>query len=471
MRVAFLLLMFVWQRVPHGEHRWLSSIEKFFDPDTLEFIIEEGATFSRLHFDGVSTVRGKVNGRWTGLVSTDFRVLGGTFSKKNTARVTRFLKWSLELEIPVVMSLDSAGVRFTQGRTIFSQAFQIIPLLNRLRKQNLLITLSLDHCIGLASLFFAEGNYRIALSEGSLINLTGSEVHSLFFGKNAGYEKFSAADSQILENTLVHELVSTLDDALARAKTLLSAKFEDLEKLPVSEKADRAVDFVNTFADGAVEVFPQLAGVVRCFVVEIGTRKFGAFLNPPGNPNNMLTVRAVDKCQAALEFFRAMRLPIVSFLDCPGGDPRQKESDRDAIRKMITFVNDAIDYAFPKMGVVLGRSYGGSGMFALPKIFGSERTIVVRGANVGVIHESIVQTLIESAPRMREEWAAVAPTQTADFQDMIASGDFDRMVELTDLGGEISDFLDRTGRRPEMRVGRRITLSPADFVERRRAHA
>ena len=440
-----------WIDTEISKHRWLSPLNELFDHKQIQLFWNSLEPFGRIECDGAVGMRGHVSGRWCGVLYSDFRILGGSYSKKNTDYITAFLKHHLDFHIPLILVLNSAGVRFTQGRSIFSKAFQLIPLLHKLRQHELLITVADEHCLGLAALLFTQGNYRIAI-EKSLINLTGPEVHSMFFGKQAGYNEFSSAGYQFTKNSLIHEITSDLSQAIDRARTVISGAHGKPQKL-VPEISPALGEMLSSLGDDWTEVFPQLSSVVRTFFVRKGAKVFGAFINPPGRANNMITVGAVNKYHAALELFSARRLPIVSILDCPGGDPRQRESDEDALVKMMDLVHALIDYPYGKMGVVAGRCYGGSGMFGLPRIFGSDRVIALDGARIGIIHESIADRLTASTPRLKEEWNRARAEQKADLSDLVEASVVDEVIPLNQLSNEITSFLDMISeRRGERRV-------------------
>jgi acetyl-CoA carboxylase carboxyltransferase component len=167
----------------------------------------------------------------------------------------------------------------------------------------------------------------------------------------------------------------------------------------------------------------------------------GIFINPPERSNNMITVRTLDKYAAGLDLFRAMGLPIVSFLDSPGIDPRFDQADANNLRRILQVGARIIRYPHGTMGVVVGRCYGGATTLAFPKVFGSKRSVVLRGSRIGAMHESIITQVLDGSARLLEQWREVAARQGPGFEDLLEEGSLDAVIEIADIPDEIDRFL------------------------------
>lgn len=411
--------------------------------------------------DGLYTFTGKVNNSTVGIIYTDFRVNGGSFGSENSQRAIHFIREMQQRDTPIVFLMNSLGARFIDGRTVFDGAFGIIPELLAFKKQNLLITASIGKTLGVSALYFSQGHYRIALREDSLLNLTGPEVHKKFFGNSHEiFEQFSSANHLQQKTTLVHELCDNSNEIMLSCKNILSLQqnsispanstlgsvTEELEQgaLALCHAYDeKLTDLLNRMTDATYEVFTQGSRVVRTFVGILNNgQKVGILLNNPGHPHNMLTVTSIDRCLAAMDLFKALKLPVISVLDCPGGDPRKKESDADAIMKMIQLAHVMIEYPFKKMGIIYGRCYGGSSMFAFPKIFGGEKNIAIKGADLGVMHRSIILELLADSKRLLQNFLKRAEQETPDLADLIACGTIDMVIEKNQIREEVLKFLE-----------------------------
>ncbi len=446
-----------WTTVALDDYRFLESFRTLFGADAVvELFHDPLREFSRISADGIVGVRGKIGGRTVSAVLTDFRVGGGSFGRENMVLLHAFMQEISLHDGSLVFILNTLGVRFTDGRSLFSNVFQIFPDLQEYRKNHLFVAVALGKCLGLGALFFGQAHYRIAAGDSSLINLTGPEVVSLFFGdQGPSFESFASAGHQKSVNSLIHEVQPDSEKAILRARQLVAYPFETdknssqkfLENdpnVPKYMKSENAlVKILDQVGDHALEIFPQLSSISRTFLVRRGDDVIGVIANPPLHPNNLVTTAAIDRTQAAMDLFRALQIPILSAIDSPGGDPRASESDSDMVIKMVNLVHTMIEYPFGKMGLISGRCYGGSCMFAFPKIYGSLRVVALKGSSMGVMSSQIISKILSGNPRMHASWVENTKNENADLSDMVENDDIDAIVTVEGLSAEIEIFLDR----------------------------
>jgi acetyl-CoA carboxylase carboxyltransferase component len=210
------------------------------------------------------------------------------------------------------------------------------------------------------------------------------------------------------------------------------------------------------------ELVPGWCGSVRLF---LGLRRgmpIGVFVNPPRRPDNLVTVRTLEKYAAGLDLFRALGVPIVSLLDSPGIDPRFEQGDANNMRKILWVGEKIIRYPHGAMGVVTGRCFGGASTLAFPRVFGSVRNVALRDCRIGTMHERIVTRVLEQSPRLLEQWRQVEAQQGPALEDLLADGTLDAVIDSWELGDEVDAFLERI-------APRRLTLVREDGVVCERA--
>jgi acetyl-CoA carboxylase carboxyltransferase component len=462
-----------WTTVALSDYRFLESFRTLYGTDaSVELFHDPSLEFTRISADGIVGVRGKIDGRIVSAVLTDFRVGGGSFGRENMVLLHAFMQEISLHDGSLVFILNTLGVRFTDGRSLFSSVFQIFPDLLEYRKNHLFVAVSLGKCLGLGALFFGQAHYRIAAGEGSLINLTGPEVVSLFFGgQGPSFDSFASAGHQKSVNSLIHEIQPDSEKAILRARQLVAYPFgtdknssqkilENDPNVPKYMKSENAlVRILDQIGEHAIELYPQLSSISRTFLIRRGDEMIGLIANPPLHPNNLVTTAAIDRTQAAMDLFRALQIPIISAIDSPGGDPRASESDSDMVIKMVNLVHTMIEYPFGKMGLVTGRCYGGSCMFAFPKIYGSLRMVALKGSNLGVMSSQIISKILSANPRMHASWIENTKRENSDLSDMVANEDLDAVVAAEDLSTEIGIFLElvRATKLP-------TTLNSGDYV-------
>ncbi|HVK61442.1 MAG TPA: carboxyl transferase domain-containing protein [Bdellovibrionales bacterium] len=445
-------------RVQLQEQAVLSSLGDLFTEAGVDALMPEGIDkFSRNDCDGFITAFGWIGNRQVGIIMNDFRVNGGSFGREVSQRTAKFLDIAREAEIPVVFLLNTLGVRFLEGRTVFKETFSIIPHLDRFAEKNLLVTISIGRTLGLGALLFGMGHYRIAVREKSQINLTGPEVINLFFGKGFDFKAIAAAENVFEQNSLIHELSDDLSAALRRTKEIIStlsyiipkdrtcnrhspeANGEHMDSTLLSDSETKLRSVLAKFDGGSLEVFNSLSPIVRTFFAVHERQLIGVLINPPGHIGNVINTRALQKYSASLDLFKAARVPVISFVDTAGAEPRNLERERDLLTEFIAATRKLIQYPYPKMGFALGRCFGGATVLSFPPIFGGHPTYAVEGSRIGVMHDDIIAQLLSGSARMLEQWKATQETQTADLADLIKHG----LIEGSVSPEKISEVLSR----------------------------
>lgn len=459
-----------WRVVGPGELPFLANIRGLLDGDLEIFVVAQTQGITRLGLDGTWFLRGTVNGTAIAMVWNDFRVGGASTSKQVATTYTAFLAALAHDPRPLFICVKTMGVRFMEGRTVFPYAFSVLPALNRYRRHHPVITLAHGNALGLGTLIFGMGHYRIAVRNESCINLTGPEVCKMVFGKQVSFEQIASNETQFRNTGLIHEMCETLEDAFARLPALLAFFQGESERAgnaaidtgrgPASMECTpqhHTDSYVATFCDSYVELFRDYDDRLKVYIGVINERPFGMLINPPENPNNMIRARSLTLLEDALTLFERLRLPVASLTDTPGADPRMDGNNRPIIEKLISASQKIIEYPYRKLGIVIGRAYGGASIIGFPKFFGSDAVYALENAHVGIMHESIITQLLAGSARLSAQWQEVSATQTADLRDVIDAGQIDGVITQADIRGKIEQHL--LGKRGSLVVmpNRRVT--------------
>ncbi len=435
-----------WITVEAGRHQFLRPVFSSLGASSIRILVEDvdpAVPFDRSQCGGLVLAVGECQGRAVAVAWSDFRVDGGCYNHANASRFTAFLR-ELGNDAgggpPLFYVVNSAGVSLVQGRTLFADAFRLWPELLAYSREHVVVTCAVGKCLGLATLLFGLGHYRMAVMGRTHINLTGPEVLELFFGDRVDFARQAAAESSYDRNDLVHELVPSVEVAFERWKGLLGLGHEST---PVTTEQDPVtIEFLGAFLDpGPQELVPGWCSTLRLFLGARRGRPIGIFINPLRRPENLITVRTLDKYAAGLDLFRALRVPIVSVLDSPGVDPRFEQSDANNIRRMLAVGEKIITYPHPFMGVIAGRCFGGASTLSMPKIFGGRRSLALRGSTFGVMQSSIIDRVLQQSPRLRELWRASEAEQVPGLEDLLGSGMLDAVIDLHELPDEIDRLL------------------------------
>jgi acetyl-CoA carboxylase carboxyltransferase component len=440
---------FHYQQIQLSDLKHLSHLKGLFDDAPLSIFVpsvQEGNM--RQTFDGISTLVGLIKGKKVAVAICDFRFYGGSFGSQNSHRLGEFLKDLTREGIPLLFFVDSMGVRISEGRKVFAKAFKLIPLLKSFAEQNLLITGNLGRCLGLGALLFEMGHYRFAIGEKSCLNLTGPEVFKLFFGESTSFSDYCASEVYQQKTDEIHHVISSKEEMYRLVRRL----FEFKNDWPLLDKSTHKKLHFHTPEECSLkklleqisldhmEVFLDAESAVKVYLCQTYAGRFAAVINPPGKAN-MLNVRAIKKYQKALLLFKSLHLPLISFVDTPGADPRMSESDKGIVGHLKDLTGDIIDYPYFKMGVVLGRCYGGASVVSIPPIFGGHGVLVLEGAHIGIMGDKIIDQLLGDSSKLHSEWIENKKTETCDFSDMIDLGVVDKKIHPSELMMEINTLL------------------------------
>jgi acetyl-CoA carboxylase carboxyltransferase component len=433
-----------WVEVPAGRHHFLEPLFASLGVAHLRVWADAGvgaATLSRKACGGHVHALAEVSGREIALTWTDFRVESATYSREVSQRFAAYIRQLGDEDIPLVYVVNSAGVSLMGGRAAFSDAFALWPQLLRFSERHLLLTCAAQKCLGLAPVLFGLGHYRTAVAGDTQLNLTGPKVFQMFFGDDVDFDRGAAAERFLERTDLVHELFPSTELAVGRLLDIALGR----PAAPCVEGAagsDTTLGLFEGLLDGsALELAPGLDSTVRLFLGRFRGRPLGLFANPPGRPENLVTVRCLEKYAAGLDLFARLGVPVVSFVDAPGIDPRFEQSDANSVRAMLRVGERIIRYPHGSMGVVVGRCFGGASSLAFPKVFGGTRVVALRGARIGSMMDSIVDRLLEKSPRLLAQWHETQASQLPGMEDLLAQGTLDAVVDREGLSAEFVRFL------------------------------
>lgn len=450
-------MRYQWYKAELREYPLLSVLNNFVEPaiTMLGPELNGGAKPNRIQWDGLFTFLAKIDGVELGILFNDFRVSGGSFGTENSNRTIAFLDYLEEHKIPCIFFVDALGVRFMEGRTVLKHPVSVIPRLASFASKELLITVSKGNTLGVVAFYFRLGHYRFAIKDKSQINLTGPEVIRLFFGQKYNFEEVSSASHQLGNRRMVQEVLPDMSCILSRIRNLILIRAgKALPETYYEPRKDPALkSFIKPVPEGTplqsileglgsyVEIFEETDSVLRAFIMRRKGRYFGIIANNLGNSNNMVGPQGFAKFSDAFKVFEKLQLPVMSIIDTPGGDPRQAGDNICIIEEMIQAMLSIYHYPYKKLGVVAGRSFGGASMLGMPKAAGGHRVLVLEGSNVGIMHKSILREILKKSPAILEQWEQSSILETEELQDLLANNSIDRLIPVSELGGEVDGFL------------------------------
>jgi acetyl-CoA carboxylase carboxyltransferase component len=188
-----------------------------------------------------------------------------------------------------------------------------------------------------------------------------------------------------------------------------------------------------------------LDGSVRTYLVNYGGIKYGLFVNPPKRPN-LFKTDTIIKYRDALHLFKKLQLPVFSFVDTPGADPRAKENNLGMIKELNKLTVDIMEYPYFKLGIVFGRCYGGASVISFPSFFGGEKAWALENSNIGIMGDQIISKLLSSSKRLHAEWEANAMEERDDLSDYIELEVVEKVLSLENLTNHFKSKLNEVNR-------------------------
>ena len=144
----------------------------------------------------------------------------------------------------------------------------------------------------------------------------------------------------------------------------------------------------------------------------------------------------------ALRLFKKLDLPLIHIVDTPGADPRISENDLNIAGEIYNLASDLIDYPKKKRAFIVGRCFGGASILSLPVFFGGEKTVVVRGAKMGIMDKGIIRTLLKSSGPLLKQWEEAALLETDEYKDFIDDGLLEEVIDPETLIKSLFHFVD-----------------------------
>jgi methylmalonyl-CoA decarboxylase subunit alpha len=342
--------------------------------------------------DGVVTGVGDVAGRPVAVMANDPTVKAGSWGPKTVEKIIRIQERALQLRIPMVYLVDSAGARITEqvqmfpGRRGAGRIFH-----NEVRMSGVLPQV----CV-LFGPSAAGGAYIpafcdvVIMRDGNASMYLGSpRMAEMVIGEKVTLEEMGGARMHTGTSGCGHLLVKTDEEGVDLAKRYLSyfpgnwtedppaapprgwvgpasnTPMRELipadENKPFDIKAliDSLVD-----AESFLEIHPRWAKELVVGYARLEGRAVGIVANQPKQKGGVLFVDSADKAARFIWTCNAFNIPLLFLADVPGfmiGTQVEKQGIIRHGAKMISAVSEA---TVPKLSVIVRKAYG-AGLYAM----------------------------------------------------------------------------------------------------------
>jgi acetyl-CoA carboxylase carboxyltransferase component len=426
--------------------------------------------------DGVVTGVGELAGRPVALMANDPTVKAGSWGPKTVEKILRIQERALDLRIPMVYLIDSAGARITDqvqmfpGRRGAGRIFY-----NQVRMSGVVPQV----CV-LFGPSAAGGAYIpafcdiVIMREGNASMYLGSpRMAEMVIGERVSLEEMGGARMHTGVSGCGHQLVKSDEDGIALAKRYLGYMPANWEEGPPSiaarvpdavaagasiaelipEDENKPFDMkqlIDGLVDGGsfLEIHPRWAKELIVGYARLQGQAVGIVANQPKHKGGVLFGDSADKAARFIWTCNAFNVPLLFLADVPGFMIGTQVERQGIIRhgaKMISAVSEA---TVPKISVVVRKAYG-AGLYAMAgPAFEPDCCIALPSASIAVmgpqaainaVYYNQLQAIAGEDERaakteqLREEYAA-----DIDILHLASELVIDAVIEPEDLRGELT---------------------------------
>lgn len=387
-------------------------LEQLFDED----IDVEDAFFANcaddtLPSDGVVTGIGTIQGQKVCVLANDSTVKAGSWGKRTVEKMIRIQETALELELPMLYLVDSAGARITDqvemfpgrrgaGRIFHNQ----IKLSGRVPQVCLLFGPS-----AAGGAYIPAFSDIVIMVEGNASMYLGSpRMAEMVIGEKVSLEEMGGARMHCAVSGVGDVLVQTEEEAIDFARNYLQyfpanfrSKPRELSGVQPKEMEQTIADLIPENPNAPFNMYDLIDGIIdadsfceikKLFAPELITglsringEVIGIIANQPRVKGGVLFPDSADKAAKFIQLCDAFNIPLLFLMDIPGFMIGTHVERAGIIRhgaKMLASMSEA---TVPKISVIVRKAYG-AGLYAMAgPAFEPDACIALPTAQVAVM--------------------------------------------------------------------------------------
>jgi methylmalonyl-CoA decarboxylase subunit alpha len=487
-------------------HQSAAASGKMFARDRIALVADAGSFTEDGRFanvladglpaDGVITGTATLDGRPVAIMANDSTVKAGSWGARTVEKIIRIIEKALDLGIPMIYLVDSAGARITDQVEMFPGRRGA----GRIFHTQVRASGVVPQVCALFGPSAAGGAYIpafcdfVAMVEGNASMYLGSpRMVEMVVGEKTTLEELGGARMHCSVSGSGHYLAKTEEEALAAVRRYLSylpSNWESAAPQGPAEEIDagrgaglgglvpeserQAFDmrkFIRVLVDpdSFFEVHALWAREVTVGFARLGGRVIGVVANNPLYKGGVLFVDSADKAARFIEICDAFGLPLLFLADVPGFMVGTAVERQGIIRHGARMISAMSQATVPKICVVVRKAYG-AGLYAMAGPgFEPDATLALPTAKIAVMGAEAAVNAVYAAKLAQlpeDERAAETARLRAEYDadiDIVRLASelvIDDIVQPEALAGELTRrFAAASGkRRPAVR--RRHPISP-----------
>lgn len=412
--------------------------------------------------DGVVGGTGRVNGRTAVALAEDFTVKGGSIGHANAAKRARLVRLAQEQLLPLVIILDGAGERASNGEERYPSAPNDLQLLADLQGRVPVVALVLGASAGHGALTGMFADFIVML-EGACLFTAGPPLVQAALGVQSTPEELGSAHMHATQSGVVHNRSASEQEAFELARRYLSMMPQRagdpcpvfgsgeppgppdhlLDLIPPSgaETYDmRRVITALADRDTLLELQPDYGESLICALARFAGRPCMIVANQPAKLAGAITHDAAEKAAHFITVATAFGLPLVSLIDNPGVMPGPQSEQAGILKSAGRMFAAQRRYRGRKIVVTLRKAFGfGSSVMGMNPWDRQAISLALPSTNLG----GVPAIGGAQAARANDEAAAhMGEVQSAAWVPADAMA-FDKLISPADLRHEIIAALGR----------------------------
>lgn len=305
---------------------------------------------------------GTVNMRPVCCVAQDYTSAGGAMTVSQSQKIAKILDAAALNGMPVVMMLDSAGVKVDEGVLGIRAYADIFKKLARISGVCPIVTLVLGECRGSAVIMTQLSDFVIQGPKGR-IALHGPQV------MNARDDAFGPA--QMAAQGVCSLTADSEEAAVGKAIEILNYlpscsaedapidEGEDLNRLLTSDGSDASALIADLADNGAVlETGKGYGAALRTALLRIGGRSAGVIASDRASGGGRLDEASCIKAARFARLCDCYHLPIITLVDSEGAAVPDTAGQGRLIKALAGLDFALAEATSPKLCVITGKAVG-----------------------------------------------------------------------------------------------------------------
>jgi acetyl-CoA carboxylase alpha subunit len=330
----------------------------------------DGATLDLSHgvpaeafaqYDGVVAGTARVGGVEVAIFAQEPTYKGGSMGLTHTKRLERLVSVAVERKLPLIGLYDSGGVRVQEGGGSLEEASALVGKLLKARDVVPVINAVMGTITGAATYSASLGNVLVMLKGRSRMFVWGPGVAKAETGVEVGMDELGGTDVHST-NGAASLVVADERECMELLKVLvgyLSGRPGEAVG-PSSAGGEGAMGIIRSTFDGGsfIEFRSSYARSLITGLARLGGRTVGVVASNREVLRGFLDVDSCRKLSRFASMCNSLRIPMVTFLDCPGVYPAPEQersgiitASGEAIKELLKRVDIEVIAAELRVGV------------------------------------------------------------------------------------------------------------------------